>query len=78
VFEGDEKDACAPQTEDETTPGQDAERPGLPDKESVVSEKTLVSPKGRRYRILKTNERDAYDPPVEPAPRKKRRRRAKG
>ena len=36
-------------------------RPGLPDKSSVVSVKTLVSPKGNRYRIIETDETDAYD-----------------
>jgi hypothetical protein len=38
-------------------------RPGLPDKSSIVSVKTLVSPKGNRYRIIETDEADAYDPP---------------
>jgi hypothetical protein len=36
--------------------------PGLPDKERVISERTLVSPKGKRYRIIRTSERDPYDP----------------
>lgn len=31
----------------------------LPDSSSVVSAKTFVSPKGRRYRILRTDETDA-------------------
>jgi hypothetical protein len=39
--------------------------PGLPDKETVVSERTLVSPKGKRYRIIRTTEKDPYDPPDE-------------
>jgi hypothetical protein len=26
----------------------------------------FLSPAGRRYRILRTNERDAYDPPDKP------------
>ena len=37
--------------------------PGLPDPESVVSERVFISPKGRRYRILRTTEKDPYDPP---------------
>ena len=37
-------------------------RPGLPDKSSIVSVKTLVSPKGNRYRIIETDETEAYDP----------------
>jgi hypothetical protein len=40
-----------------------APNPGLPDPESVVSERVLISPKGRRYRILRTTEKDSYDPP---------------
>jgi hypothetical protein len=37
--------------------------PGLPDKETVVSERAFVSPKGNRYRIIRTTEKDPYDPP---------------
>jgi hypothetical protein len=37
-------------------------RPGLPDEASVVSETTLTSRKGTTYRILRTNEKDPYDP----------------
>lgn len=37
--------------------------PGLPDKETVIGERTFVSPKGKHYRIIKTTERDVYDPP---------------
>lgn len=47
-------------------------RPGLPAKSSILSEKTFVSPGKRRYRILKTTERDPYDEP-DPAEEKKRR-----
>jgi hypothetical protein len=39
-------------------------RPGLPDKSSILAVKTLTSPKGNRYRIIETDETDAYDPPV--------------
>ena len=46
-------------------------RAGLPDPESVVGEEAFISPKGGRYRILHTTERDEYDdaapaPPAEP------------
>ena len=41
-------------------------RPGLPDAASVVSEATLRSPSGRTYRVLRTTERDPYDPPDKP------------
>jgi hypothetical protein len=47
-------------------------RAGLPAPDSIISETTLTSPKGNVYRILKTDERDAYDPP---APSKRARRK---
>jgi hypothetical protein len=37
--------------------------PGLPDPSTVVSERIFTSPKGGRYRIIKTTETDPYDPP---------------
>jgi hypothetical protein len=37
--------------------------PGLPDKETIVSERMFTSPKGKRYRIIRTTEKDPYDPP---------------
>jgi hypothetical protein len=46
-----------------------APNPGLPDPETVVSERIFISPKGRRYRILRTTERDPYDP-TEDKPKK--------
>jgi hypothetical protein len=39
-------------------------RPGLPNPDSVVSEDTLTSPKGNRYRIITTTQADPYDPPL--------------
>ena len=44
-------------------------RPGLPDKSSIMSVKTLTSPKGNRYRIIETDETDAYDPAADPTKR---------
>jgi len=41
-------------------------RPGLPDPASVVSVKTLTSPKGNRYRVLETDETDPNDRPEKP------------
>jgi hypothetical protein len=35
----------------------------LPAREAVVCERTFISPKGKRYRVLRTTEKDAYDPP---------------
>jgi hypothetical protein len=37
--------------------------PGLPDPATVISERTFTSPKGKRYRIIRTTEKDPYDPP---------------
>jgi hypothetical protein len=37
------------------------ERPGLPNASSVVEEGTLTSPMGRRYRVIRTTEKDPYD-----------------
>jgi len=36
----------------------------LPSPDSVVSEAIFISPKGRVYRILRTNQTDPYDPPA--------------
>jgi hypothetical protein len=41
-------------------------RPGLPDEASVLSEKAFTSPKGKEYRIIKTDETDPYDAPLPP------------
>ncbi len=40
-------------------------RPGMPDEASVLSERIFTSPKGREYRIIETDETDAYDAPPE-------------
>lgn len=48
---------------DETLPQAEPVREGLPNPASVIGEQTLVSPKGRKYTILKTMETDAYDKP---------------
>ena len=42
------------------------DRPGMPNEESILSEKVFTSPKGKEYRIIKTDERDPYDAPVSP------------
>jgi hypothetical protein len=36
-------------------------RAGLPDEDSILEDKEFVSPTGKRYRILKTNEVDGYE-----------------
>ncbi len=43
----------------------------LPPESSIVSEDKFTSPSGQQYRILHTNETDAYDTP-EPPKRKRR------
>ena len=63
----DKKDTCASQTHksrEESTQGK--RRPGTPNKASVLAEKTFISPKGKRYRIIKTDEMDPYDAPMPP------------
>jgi hypothetical protein len=35
----------------------------IPRKESIVSVESFISPKGRRYTILETNQADPYDHP---------------
>ncbi len=51
--------------------GKRATRHGLPAESSIVSEKTLISPRNKRYRIITTTERDPYDEP-DPVAKKKR------
>jgi hypothetical protein len=58
----DTKDPRPGEAPDDTqAPEEDVKRPGLPDADSVLAEETLTSPKGRQYRILKTNQSDPYD-----------------
>jgi hypothetical protein len=53
----------AKDADEERKDQRDRRNPGLPDPATVVSERMFTSPKGRRYRIIKTNEKDPYDPP---------------
>jgi hypothetical protein len=46
-------------------------RPGMPARDSVLKVVDFRSPQGDEYKILKTNETDAYDQP--PSAKKKRR-----
>lgn len=46
-------------------------RAGLPARDSVREVVEFVSPRGKPYRILKTTETDAYDPPVKHSRRQK-------
>jgi hypothetical protein len=64
----DKQDRAACGTEGEA---QEPERDGapdwLPDEAAIVSVETFTSPKGRRYRILRTNLTDLTDPDNRPA-----------
>ena len=55
---------------DRRPPDAPPRRPGLPAETSVVSEKLFTSPKGRVFRIVRTNEKDPKDPD-EPQPVRK-------
>jgi hypothetical protein len=46
----------------------------MPNEASVLSEKTFTSPKGKQYRIIKTDEMDPYDAPAPPKAKRRRRR----
>ena len=48
-------------------------RPGMPSPDSVKEVIEKVGPSGRRFRILKTTERDIYDKPRGPQRARKRR-----
>ena len=63
----DEKDARASHKSHDTTgSSQDKARPGMPKEASILSEKAFRSPKGKRYRIIRTDETDPYDAPASP------------
>jgi hypothetical protein len=47
-------------------------RAGLPNEASVVAETEFTSPKGTRYRVLKTNEKDVYDNGEQPKSKRRR------
>jgi hypothetical protein len=47
-------------------------RPGLPNEASVLEDKEFRSPKGTKYRLLRTNEKDAYDNRDAPKPKRPR------
>jgi hypothetical protein len=63
-----DKKARASHTNNDSTESADESRgrPGMPNETSVLSEKAFTSPKGKRYRIIKTDETDPYDAPLSP------------
>ena len=63
----DEKDRASYTSNGPEEPAEENRgRPGLPDERSVLSEKAFTSPKGKEYRIIKTDETNAYDAPTPP------------
>ncbi len=36
-------------------------KPELPDADEIIQEVSFISPKGRKYQIIKTNEMDEYE-----------------
>ena len=52
-------------TQKKTSEDLDPLRPGMPAMDSIREVKDFVSPQNVRYKILKTTETDAYDPPIE-------------
>ena len=74
MSQADKKDARASSTSNSATESAEGKgRPGMPNKASVLSEKVFTSPKGKRYRIIRTDEMDPYDAPV--CPKKQRSQR---
>jgi hypothetical protein len=63
----DKKGGCTPHTsKGAMESAEDKVRPGMPNKASVLSEKAFTSPKGKHYRIIRTDEMDPYDAPMSP------------
>ena len=73
MSQADKKDAGASHTSNGVTESAEGKgRPGMPNKASVLSEKVFTSPKGKHYRIIRTDEMDPYDAPVSPEERRAR------
>ena len=67
MSQSNKKDARASHTSNGVTESAEGKgRPGLPNKASVLSEKAFTSPKGKHYRIIRTDEMDPYDAPMSP------------
>ena len=66
MSQSNKKDARASHPSNGVTESAEGKgRPGLPNKASVLSEKVFTSPKGKHYRIIRTDEMDPYDAPVD-------------
>jgi hypothetical protein len=66
---GDRRDGRQPRPASPLRAAGKRRRRVVPDPATVVEEHIFVSPKGRRYRILRTTQMDPYDKP--PRRRKK-------
>ncbi len=64
----DEGDILLPENSEEKT------NPLLPDPDSIVAEVTFTSPKGKKIKIIRTDERDEYEQPSAKKAGKRRRR----
>jgi hypothetical protein len=69
-----DKDRAPRKSNGSTESAEGKGRPGMPNEASVLSEKSFTSPKGRRYRIIKTDETDPYDAPLSPEEKRRKRR----
>lgn len=58
---GDRNAAQLPPGDSNAASATRKDRRGLPDETAVVRATTFTSPKGKRYRILRTSETDSYD-----------------
>ncbi|HKC79646.1 MAG TPA: hypothetical protein VKB91_00515 [Gemmatimonadaceae bacterium] len=38
-------------------------RPGLPTPDTIIEIREMMSPSGKKIRLLRTNQQDPYDPP---------------
>jgi hypothetical protein len=66
MSQSNKNDARASHTSNGVTESAEGKgRPGMPNKASVLSEKVLTSPTGKHYRIIRTDEMDPYDDPVD-------------
>ena len=75
MSQADKKHARASHTSNGVTESAEGKgRSGMPNKASVLSEKGFASPKGKPYRIIRTDEMDPYDAPG--CPKKQRSQRA--
>jgi hypothetical protein len=67
MSQADKKHTRASHTSNSATESAEGKgRPGMPNKASVLSEKVFTSPKGKHYRIIRTDEMDPYDAPGYP------------